>query len=138
MSTLSSLVLVSSSAIVVDLFPKSWKKNSLFWMRFLCGLFVFLSLFIAFKRSTFIVNLMSISWGATAGSFLAPYLYGLYWRRGTRQAAWASMLSGLLIAVGFSWYFGFHSQLVPLVGSLAMLIPLGVFPVVSLISGGEK
>jgi len=138
MSTLSSLVLVSSSAIVVDLFPQSWKKKSLLWMRFLCGLFVFLSLLIAFKRSTFIVNLMSISWGATAGSFLAPYVYGLYWKRGTRQAAWASMLSGLVIAVGFSWYFGFRSQLVPLVGSLAMLIPLGVFPVVSLFTGGER
>jgi len=138
MSTLSSLVLVSSSAVVVDLFPQSWRRNSLFWMRFLCGLFVFLSLLIAFKRSTFIVNLMSISWGATAGSFLAPYVYGLYWKRGTRQAAWTSMLSGLVIAVGFSWYFGFRSQLVPLVGSLAMLIPLGIFPVVSLFSGGER
>ena len=35
-------------------------------------------LIIAISEVTFIVNLMSISWGATAGSFAAPYVYGLF------------------------------------------------------------
>jgi len=136
MSTLSSLVLVSSSAIAIDLLSLRSKKESVLLMRILCGVFIFFSLLIAFYRPTFIVNLMSISWGTTAGAFLAPYLYGLYWKRANATGAIVSMVCGLVIGFGVSWYYGFSSQFVPLIGSFAMLIPLGVFPLVSLLSAG--
>ena len=29
---------------------------------------------------------MGVSWGALAGAFLAPFLYGLYWKRTTKAA----------------------------------------------------
>ena len=35
---------------------------------------------------------MGVSWGAMAGAFLAPFLYGLYWKRTTKVGCWASML----------------------------------------------
>lgn len=138
MSTLSSLVLVSSSAIAIDLLALRSRKESVLLMRILCGVFIFFSLLIAFYRPTFIVNLMSISWGTTAGAFLAPYLYGLYWKGGTTVAAAVSMVCGLVIGFGFSWYYGFSSQVIPLIGSLAILIPLGVFPAVSWFSRGAR
>ncbi|MGQ9622170.1 MAG: sodium:solute symporter family transporter [Candidatus Caldatribacteriaceae bacterium] len=138
MSTLSSLVLVSSSAIAIDLLPASYKLKSLPIMRVLCAIFVAFSLILALYRISFIVNLMSISWGATAGSFIAPYLYGLYWRRGNKWGALVSMLCGLAISFGGALYFGFGSPLLPLLGSLAMLVPLGVFPLISLVTGGAK
>ncbi|MEN3203349.1 MAG: sodium:solute symporter [Atribacterota bacterium] len=138
MSTLSSLVLVSSSAIVIDLVPSSSRLRSLLSMRVLCGLFVALSLVLALCRVSFIVNLMSISWGTVAGSFIAPYLWGLYWKRGNRWGALASMLTGLGIGLFGSLAFGFRSAVLPLVGSCAMLVPLGVFPLVSMLTGGEK
>jgi SSS family solute:Na+ symporter/sodium/proline symporter len=31
---------------------------------------------------------MGISWGALAGAFLAPFLYGLYWKRATKASVW--------------------------------------------------
>ena len=35
---------------------------------------------------------MGVSWGAMAGAFLAPFLYGLYWKRATAASCWVSML----------------------------------------------
>jgi SSS family solute:Na+ symporter len=138
MSTLSSLVLVSSSAVVIDLLPPATRPRSLLLMRVFCAVFVALSLFLALSKISFIVNLMSISWGTVAGSFLAPYLYGLYWKGGNRWGALASMLSGLSVGLFGAVLFGFRSSVLPLLGSFAMLIPLGVFPVVSLVTGGGK
>ena len=41
---------------------------------------------------TFIAQLMGISQGALAGAFLAPFLYGLYWKRTSRIAVWTSFI----------------------------------------------
>ena len=42
---------------------------------------------------------MGISWGALAGAFLAPFLYGLYWKGVTKAAVWASFVVGVGITV---------------------------------------
>ena len=42
------------------------------------------------SSSTFIAQLMSISWGALAGAFLAPFLFGLDWKRASKAACWVS------------------------------------------------
>lgn len=135
MSSLSSLVLVSSSAIAMDLYqgmlrPDASRRQVITLMRVLCGVFVACSLLIALRQPTFIVNLMVISWGALAASFLAPYLYGLFWKRTTKAAAIAGMLSGLGISIGLYWLLGEGG--IPLAGALAMGVPLVVVPVVSL------
>ncbi len=77
MSSLSSLVLVSSSAIAIDIYGASVKreekqKQIMLLMRVLCAVFVALSLLIAVSRVDVIVNLMVIAWGALSGAFLAP------------------------------------------------------------------
>lgn len=138
MSTLSSLVLVSSSVISIDLagtlLPKLSAKASLRVMRACCAVFVLLSLWLATARPGFILTLMSISWGTIAGVFLAPYLYGLYYKKATRTGAWAAALTGLAISLGFNIALNFSSAKVPMVGSLAMLVPLLVLPAVSLVT----
>jgi Na+/proline symporter len=105
LSTLSSLVLVSSSAVTIDLYkgyinPKASDRSELLLMRSLCGFFIAVSYFIALFRPAWIVSLMSISWGAVAGSFLAPYLYGLFWKRTTKLGAYAGMWTGLFVSNG--------------------------------------
>jgi solute:Na+ symporter, SSS family len=145
-STLSSLVLVSASAISVDL-RYGLKRNtegSPALFRCLCLIFIGISLAIAVIRPTFILNLMALSWGTVAGAFLGPYLYGLFWRRTTRKGAWAGLLSGLAISISFSLYSKQIASFLhlspsikfdaPLVGLIAMLIPLFVVPVVSLMT----
>ena len=53
--------------------------------------FIVVSVVIALDPPTFIAQLMGISWGALAGAFLAPFLYGLYWKGVTRGGVWAGL-----------------------------------------------
>ena len=101
MSTLSSLVLTSSSTLTLDLlkgqFVKGMKeKTQVRIMRLLILVFIAVSVVIAilqYKRNlAFIAQLMGVSWGALAGAFLAPFLYGLYWKKTTKLACWVSFL----------------------------------------------
>ena len=139
MSSLSSLVLVSSSALAVDLF-KTVKKdasdatvNSL--LRIFCGVFIAVSLVIALGKMDFIMNLMVLSWGALAGSFLAPYCYGLFWKRATKAGAIAGMVSGLATMLIFALtHQAPGNPAIPIAGALAMIVPLVVVPVVRLLT----
>jgi Na+/proline symporter len=137
MSSLSSLVLVSSSAIAIDIYGASVNREEkqpqiMRLMRVLCAVFVALSLLIALKQVDVIVNLMVIAWSALSGAFLAPYLYGLFWRRATKAGAYAGMISGVGTAVGLFCYWG--KPHIPVSGAIAMLVPLLVMPVVSFLT----
>jgi SSS family transporter len=141
MSSLSSLVLVSSSAIAIDLYGASGNreknpKRTMILMRVLCGVFVALSLWIAVSKVDVIVNLMVIAWSALSGAFLAPYLYGLFWQRATKIGAYAGMISGVGTAVGLFFLWG--KPLIPVAGAIAMFVPLLVMPVVSLLTRPPK
>ena len=68
-------------------------------MRILLAFFIIISVVIALDPPAFIAQLMGISWGALAGAFLAPFLYGLYWKRVTKAAVWASFIAGVGITV---------------------------------------
>ncbi len=99
MSTLSSLVLTSSSTLTLDVIvparAKSKKemteKKKLFTLRVFIVFFIAVSAAIAiikdmFPGFTFIAQMMGVSWGALAGAFLAPFIYGLYWKGTTKIA----------------------------------------------------
>jgi len=135
MSTLSSLVLVSSSAVAIDMYkghvnPNISNKNSLAMMRFLNGVFILFSLLVAKYELAIIVTLMSLSWGAIAGSFMAPYVYGLFWKRATRLGAEAGLFTGLALSIALFFILGPANA--PLASSIAMLAPFVVIPLVSL------
>lgn len=140
MSSLSSLVLVSSSAVAIDFYGafvdrQAHPKRFMMLMRVLCALFVACSFVIALQQPTFIVNLMIMSWGTLAGVFLAPYVYGLFWRRATKVGVFAGVISGLTCAfVLFPKRWGWGPDGVPLAGAITMAVPLIVVPVVSLMS----
>ena len=141
MSSLSSLVLVSSSAIAIDIYGAFGNrgkndKRTMLLMRVLCAVFVILSLLIAVSKVDVIVNLMVIAWGALAGAFLAPYVYGLFWRRTTKAGAYAGMISGVGTAVVLFFLWG--KPLIPVAGAIAMFLPLLVVPVVSLLTQPPK
>ncbi|PKL19165.1 MAG: sodium transporter [Spirochaetae bacterium HGW-Spirochaetae-5] len=135
MSTLSSLVLVSSSAIAIDLYKGHVNTNvsadnSLVMMRFLSTLFIIISFFIARYEFAIIITLMSLSWGAVAGTFMAAYIYGLYWKRTTLAGAAAGMISGLTTAVTLFFVLGPANS--PIASSIAMIVPFFVIPAVSM------
>ena len=108
MSTLSSLVLTSSSTVTLDLLKDRVIKNmnekkQLLVMRLLIVVFIVISAALAIVQANssvaFIAQAMGVSWGAMAGAFLAPFLYGLYWKRTTKRACWASMLFSTIFMI---------------------------------------
>lgn len=137
MSTLSSLVLTSSSTLTLDFLKDNIIKNmsdkkQLFIMRIMIVFFIVLSVVIALDPPTFIAQLMGISWGALAGAFLAPFLYGLYWKKVTKSAVWASFVCGVGLTVA-NLFFKFISSPIN-AGAIAMILGLIVVPLVSLIT----
>ncbi len=106
MSTLSSLVLASSSTLTLDMIKGHIVKNmsekkQVFIMRVLIVVFIVISAVIALNKDKlgYIADMMGISWGALAGAFLAPFLYGLYWKGVTKSSVWASFIFGAGIMV---------------------------------------
>ena len=106
MSTLSSLVLTSSSTLTLDFIKGTLvkdlsQKKQLLIIRILIAVFIAISVVIAIvqynSNVTFIAQLMGISWGTLAGAFLAPFLYGLYWKRATTASVWASFVFSVVV-----------------------------------------
>ena len=100
-------------------------------MRLFIAFFIVLSVTIALDPPTFIAQLMGISWGALAGAFLGPFIFGLYWRKTTKGAVWASFIVGIGITVA-NMLFGFTSPITA--GALAMLSSLVIVPIFSLVT----
>ena len=146
MSTLSSLVLASSSTLTLDLIKGTFvkkmdEKQQVFVMRVLIVVFVAISVVIALlqykSNVTFIAQLMGISWGALAGAFLAPFLYGLYFKKASPAACWVSFL--------FSSVFMVYNMLarptLPVLlqspinaGAFCMIVGLIIVPLISLVT----
>lgn len=134
MSTLSSLVITSSSTLTLDLVrdqfrPQMAESRQVLILRVLCAAFIALSVVIAAIPNSLISSLMSLSWGALGGAFLAPFLYGLFWKGGTRAGVWASFAVG----VGYTSLNSVFGWIAPTTaGAVAMLASMVVFPLVSL------
>ena len=144
MSTLSGLVLTSSSTLTLDFLKdfqkqKMDEKRQLLVMRGLIVVFILISVVIAIiqyrTNVTFIAQLMGVSWGALAGAFLAPFLYGLYWKRTTRIACWVSFLFSTVVMLLNIFARGSFPALLqsPInAGAFCMLAGLVLVPLVSL------
>ena len=159
MSTLSSLVLTSGSTITLDfLAPMAKKemseKKKMTIMRVFIVVFIVVSAVIAIKqaksKSLFIAQMMGVSWGALAGAFLAPFLYGLYYKKTTKAAVIVSFAFGVgmelvQLCISLGWLdvstlpvlaFVFKNSLYS--GVFAMVGGLILVPLVSLVTQKTK
>lgn len=141
MSTLSSLVLTSSSTLTLDLIKDNLvkdmdEKKQLLCMRIMLVFFIVISVVIALDPPTFIAQLMGISWGALAGAFLAPFMYGLYWKGVTKAGVWASFICGVVLTVS-NMFLKFIASPIN-AGAIAMIAGLIVVPVVSVLTPKMK
>ena len=158
-STLSSLVLTSGSTLTLDIIDPAVAKarkgehlddrKQLLCIRILVLFFIIVSSVLAIIQAkssvTFIAQLMGISWGALAGAFLAPFLYGLYWKRTTRASVWASFIAGVGVMcccmyctfTGKTFISPYFTSPIN-AGVLAMLLGLVIVPVVSLFGKADN
>ncbi len=146
MSTLSSLVLTSSSTLTLDLLKGHIikdmdEKKQLVSMRIQIVFFIAVSVVIAIVQYnaniTFIAQLMGVSWGAMAGAFLAPFLYGLYWKRTTKASCWISFFfSTVVMVLNIFFRSSFPALLQSPInaGAFCMIAGLILVPLISLIT----
>lgn len=158
MSTLSSLVLTSSSTLTLDFIgtiknKRNTEKGNMLMMRVFVAVFIVLSAAIAIvqatSRVTFIAQLMGVSWGALSGAFLAPFLYGLYWKKTSKAAVAVSFCFATVVEIvqllkslgvvqvgGAFLTFIFKNSLYS--GVFCMLAGLVIVPLVSVLTQATK
>jgi SSS family transporter len=145
-STLSALVMSSSSTLTLDFIKgnivrEMSNKKQLTYLRVLIVFFIMISATIAITsyrgNIIFIAQLMGISWGAMAGSFLAPFLYGLFWKRASTISIWCCFIfSSGLMTLNIFFRSSFPSILQSPIncGAFCILAGLIIVPLVSLVS----
>ena len=151
LSTLSALVLTSSNTLTNDLIDVKGNMNDkkkLVILRVLILFFLLISVIIAMNKNAAITTLMSYSWGALSGSFLGPFLWGLYSKKTTRASVWVSFVMGIVLTLSHmciftffresfsglvSWAAGLPLNLASPInaGALLMILSLIVTPIVS-------
>jgi len=134
MSTLAALVLISSSAVVKDLYagfvnPAVTDRDLTRLMRVVSAVFVLLSVVLAYLRPATIVAILSVSWGAIGSFFLGPFVWGLIGRRATKFGALGSGLAGL----GTCLALAFTGMSPAEAGTVGMVVSFATTPLLSLI-----
>ena len=128
------------------------EKSQVSIMRILLVFFIAVSAVIAIIKDanpglTFIAQMMGVSWGALAGAFLAPFLYGLYSKKASKASVVVCFIWGCGLAIfqfiismagidvsswgpvlGFVFKSSINSGVVAMVGGLIIV------PIVSLIT----
>ena len=103
MSTISSQLLVSSSALVEDLYHafnrrELGEKRSVLLGRVAVMLVSVVAAIMAWQANDSILNLVSFAWAGFGASFGPVVLLALFWRRLTRWGALAGMTTGAVVA----------------------------------------
>ena len=106
------------------------------------GVIVFFFLFGAlFRQTQYIIMWFSIAGAIYLGGAGSVIIGGLYWKKGTTHAAWASLLAGSTLAVGGILAHEKYQQAFPLNGVQvsfgASLIAIALYIVVSLLTCRE-
>ena len=110
-------------------------------MRVLIAVFIAISVVLAIvqykSNVTFIAQLMGVSWGALAGAFLAPFLYGLYWKRTSKASIWVCFLFSSVVMLANIFFKSCFPEILrsPInAGVFCMIAGLVIVPVVSLVT----
>ncbi|MHA7139254.1 sodium/pantothenate symporter [Rossellomorea arthrocnemi] len=136
MSTVDSLLLIVSSAIVKDVYMNFINKDAKekqikrisFWVTSITGILVFL---MALSPPELIIWLNLFSFGGLEAVFIWPIVLGLYWKKGNAHGAIASMISGLVAYILFHSfapnYMDMHTVIFPIIISFFMYVLVSLF-----------
>ncbi len=135
MSTVDSLLLLVSSAVVKDVYLNyikpdasegTVKKLSL-GVTAVLGILVCL---MALSPPDLIIWLNLFSFGGLEAAFIWPVVLGLYWSRGNKHGAISSMITGVVSYILFYTYypnaFGMNTVIMPIILSFAAYILISI------------
>ncbi|WP_408008573.1 sodium/pantothenate symporter [Pseudalkalibacillus sp. A8] len=126
MSTVDSLLLLVSSAVIKDVYVNYVKptasqrqvKTLSISITAVIGILVFL---MAINPPDFLIWLNLFAFGGLEAAFIWPIILGLYWKKGNAYGAFASMLIGvcsyMIIHLTAPNLFGMHTVVLPVVFS---------------------
>ncbi|MCI1932222.1 MAG: sodium/proline symporter PutP [Ancrocorticia sp.] len=108
MSTFSSQLIVTSSALVEDVYRAITKKqvsqHRLVWMgRFAVLLVALVALYLALGNNNSILSLVGFAWAGFGAAFGPVTVLSLYWRKLTRWGAFAGMVAGAVSVFVWDW-----------------------------------
>jgi sodium/proline symporter len=106
LSTADSQLLVVASTFVRDLYEKIIKEHSVIdegtmlkWSRIIVILSGVLALFLAYLARDLVFWLVLFAWGGLGASLGPAVIFSLYWKRTTRPAIVAGMITGTLVTI---------------------------------------
>ncbi|MBG9543827.1 sodium/pantothenate symporter [Cytobacillus firmus] len=136
MSTVDSLLLLVSSAIVKDVYinyikpdtEESTVKKMSFAVTALLGVLVCI---MALSPPDLLIWLNLFSFGGLEAAFIWPVVLGLYWAKGNKYGAVASMITGTASYILFHTFYpnalGMNTVVLPIALSLAAYIAVSLF-----------
>lgn len=106
MSTISSQLIVTSSALIEDMYKALFNKNAAdkhyVFLGRLAVLFVSIfAIFVAWNPESTILGLVAFAWAGFGSAFGPIIILSLFWRKLTNYGALAGMVSGAVVA--FFW-----------------------------------
>lgn len=113
MSTVSSQLIVTSSALVEDIYKAIFKsdadqKTYIFLGRIAVLVIAIIAGIFAWEKSDTILNLVAFAWAGFGAAFGPTVLLSLYWRKFTSQGALSGMIIGAITV--FIWGNSFLSE----------------------------
>ena len=135
MSTVDSLLILVSATIVKDLYVNYIKPDSSekqiktlsFYVTTIVGLLV---VFFAMTPPDLIIWLNLFAFGGLESVFIWPVVLGLYWEKGNKYGAIASMIVGMgsfiIIDQYFPTPFGMHTVVLPIVFSFLVYVTVSL------------
>jgi SSS family transporter len=120
MTTGEKVILVSASGFAQDFYQnlmeqkgKKIPDEKMLKITRLTTIFVVIGgLLLALTKIEFVLALCMFAWSAMASTILVPFVFGLFWKRGTSKAAWASGVAGLAVAILWWFIFRFSNPVV--------------------------
>ncbi|VEI05694.1 sodium/proline symporter PutP [Kurthia zopfii] len=137
MSTISSQLIVTSSALVEDIYKSVFNKNASDKHYVLMGRLAVLAvslfaLWVAWDQNSTILTLVAFAWAGFGSAFGPVILLSLYWKKLTNWGALAGMASGAIVAYVWGSVKTLHDALYEIVPGFATGLIVAI--VVSLIT----
>ena len=121
-STADAVILMASFGLARDLYhklvnPEAKDEQILVISKYTTAIVTFVGLIMAYFRPKMILDMAMIAWACLSAAIMAPFIYGLFWKKSTETAAtWTSVTAFILAVLWGPWFlnrpYGMHEFIV--------------------------